>query len=333
MSRKANTAEKYKQKLEASQDLEKENQNLRDKVGELQAQIRQSDTRSMSTSDLQREIDEYRRLLPSIEQERHELNEMKKRLEFDYHTLEARYYETSEQLQRQNQEVETLQGRLRDYDDGVPPANHHELPTKYLEQEEAEFAESEARLTAALLNGENEGENGISEDELRAIMAAMRAQAQAGSTNERESGIQAQKKLLMAVERSRTKNQELAEHVKKQSELIHELQNQTPRTMVPASPKEETPLPPPPKDIQPPARQPSPSPSEEESSLEAAVRLNENLRRELDLMTSAWYVQNTRQASGGMVPLRIRASPEPKSFLGKHRKMVDVVALGGSVRS
>ena len=330
LSRKANTAEKYKQKLEASQDLDKENQNLRERVSELQMQIRQSDSRSMSTSDLQREIDEYRRLLPSIEQERYELNEMKKRLEFDYHTLEARYYDTSDQLQRQNQEVENLQGQLRDYADGMPPSNHAAEVSKDLEQDEADFAESEARLTAALLNGDNEGEDGISEGELKAIMSAVRAQAQAGSANERKSSVQAQKKLLIAVERSRTKNKELADHIKKQSELILDLQSQTPGTIVPATPKEETPPPLPPKDTEP--RVPSPTPSEAETQLEAAHRLNDNLLRELDLMTSAWYEQNKRIASGGMVALRTRTSPEPKSFLGKHRKIVDAVALGGRAR-
>jgi chromosome segregation ATPase len=330
LSRKANAADKYKQKLEASADLEKENLSLRDKVGELQMQIRQSDTRSMSTSDLEREIDEYKRLLPSIEQERYELNEMKKRLEFDYHTLEARYHDASEQLQQRDQEVEELRGQLRDYGDGMVPSNHREEVSKDLEQEEAEFAESEARLTAALLNGD-EGESGISEDELKAIMSAMRAQAQAGSVNERESSTRAQKKLLVVVERSRTKNKELAEHIRKQSELIHDLQNQTPRTVLTATPKEETPPPPPPKD--PPMRPPSPSPSEAEIQLEATLRLNANLQRELNLVTSAWHEQNRRFASGGMVTLRTRASPEPRSFLGKHRKMIDVVALGGSARS
>ncbi|KAI9879034.1 MAG: hypothetical protein M1823_006881, partial [Watsoniomyces obsoletus] len=202
--------------------------------------------------------------------------------------------------------------------------------SKDLEQEEAEFAESEARLTAALLNGE-EGESDISENELKAIMSAMRAQAQAGSANERESSTRAQKRLLVVVERSRTKNQELAEHIRKQSELIHDLQNQTPRTVLAATPKEETPLPPPPKD--PPMRPPSPSSSEAEIQLEATLRLNANLHRELDLVTSAWHEQNRRFASGGMVTLRTRASPEPRSFLGKHRKMIDIVALGGSARS
>ena len=330
LSRKANTAEKYKQKLEASQDLEKENQNLRERVSELQMQIRQSDTRSMSTSDLQREIDEYRRLLPSIEQERYELNEMKKRLEFDYHTLEARYHDTFEQLQRQNQEVEDLQGQIRDYGDGIMPSNHDRQPTRDLEQEEAEFAESEARLTAALLNGDSGGENGVSEDELRAIMSAMRAQAQVGSATERESSTRAQKKLLIAIEKCQTKNKELNDHVRRQSELIHDLRNQKPQTAIEKKPNEDTPPPPPPKDVE--RRRPSLSPSEEETRLEVAMRSNENLRRELNLMTSAWYEQSRRIASGGMVALRVRTSPEPKSFLGKHRKAVEAVALGGTAR-
>lgn len=331
LSRKANAAEKYKQKLEASQDLEKENQSLRERVGELQVQVRQSDSRSVRTSDLQREIDEYRRLLPSIEQERYELNEMKKRLEFDYHTLEARYHDASEQLRRQHDEVERLRGELQDYQDGVVPSDRHEQPTKDWEQEEDELAGSEARLAAALVNGDSEGESGISEEELKAIMSAMRAQVQTGSTQERESGIRAQKKLLIAVESSRAKYQELEAYAKKQSELIHELQNQKARTTVPALPKQEDPPPPPPKDPQP--RLPSPTSSEAETQHEATVRLNENLRRELDLITSAFHEQNKRIASGGMVTLRSRTSPEPKSFLGKHRKMVDSVALGGRARS
>jgi len=331
LSRKANAAEKYKQKLEASQDLEKENQSLRERVSELQTQIRQSDSRSMSTSELQREIDEYRRLLPSIEQERYELNGMKKRLEFDYHTLEARYHDASDQLHREHEEVERLRGELQDYQDGVAPSDRHERPTKDWEQEEDELTENEARLTAALVNGGDEGENGISEEELKAIMSAMRAQANTGSADERESSVRAQKKLLLAVESSRTKNRELEQHVKKQADLIRDLQNHPPKTAVLPSPKEEaTPLPPL-KDPQP--RLPSPTSSEAETQHEATIRLNENLRRELDLITSAFHEQNKRLASGGMVMLRTRTSPEPKSFLGKHRKMVDSVALGGRARS
>ena len=339
LSRKANAAEKYKQKLEASASLEKENESLRDKITELQTQIRQSDSRSLSTSDRQREIDEYRRLLPSIEQERHELNEMKKRLEIDYYTLEARYHDSAEELRRSQQTVEDLQGRLRDFEDGVTPTtttprmDQHDMEAD-LEKDEADFADAEAKLTAALLNcdgGEDTGESGISEDELKPIMSAMRAQAQAGSVHERETEMRAQKKLLIAVERSRSKNKELAEHVKKQSELIHTLQDQARMPPpLPPPPKEE--IPPTPKEEKEVERPFSPAGSDAESQLEEARRTNSNLQRELRLMTSAWYEQNRRIGSGGVISIRSRGGAEPRSFLGKQRGLVDVVALGGTGR-
>ena len=338
LSRKANAAEKYKQKLEASATLEKDNESLRDKVSELQTQIRQSDSRSLSTSDLQREIDEYRRLLPSIEQERYELNEMKKRLEMDYYTLEARYHDSAEELRRSQQTVEDLQGRLRDYEDGVTPAAtpriDHDVEED-LEKDEADFAEAEARLTAALVNGDSEhtGEPAISEDELRAIMSAMRAQARAGSATEKESSTRAQKKLLIAVERGRSKNKELVEHVKKQSELIHHLQDQArmPPPPLPPPKEERTPTPPPkeePKEEDK-ERPFSPAGSDAGSRLEDAQRKIANLDRELRLVTSAWCEQQKRVASGGVISFRSRGAAEPKSFLGKQRSLIDVVALGG----
>ena len=121
--------------------------------------------------------------------------------------MEARYHDASDQLRRQHEEVERLRGELQDYQDGMAPSDSQGQPTKDWEQEEDELAENEARLTAALVNGGDEGENGISEEELKAIMSAMRAQAHTGSAQERESSVKAQKKLLLAVEGSRTKNQ------------------------------------------------------------------------------------------------------------------------------
>lgn len=336
LARKANAAEKYKQKLEASQDLEKENLNLRTKINELQLQLKQSDATRVSTSDLQREIDEYRRLLPSIEQERYEVNEMKKRLELDYHALEARYHDTAEQLSRQQHTVEDLQGRLRDYEDGITPAPREPDNVKDLESEEGEFAESEARLTAALVNGEMESENnGISEDELKAIMAAMRAQAQAGTASERETGLRAQKKLLIAVERARAKNKQLLEHVQKQSTLINALQSQQSKEMASTSQDtaSATPVEPPPVSGAEPAPAGSrPHSPDSESKLDEALRLNENLRRELRLMMSAWYEQSLRLASSsGSATTRLHAVPEPRSFLGKQRKVVNALTFGTSV--
>ena len=347
LSRKANAADKYKQKLEASQDLEKENQTLRERVTELQGQVRFSDSTTMAKSDLQRENEELKKLFSVIEQDYNETADMKKRLEFDYQTLEARYQDRGEDLRRSQQTIEDLQGRLADFDDGVQLAPVTVSDTaKVLEDAEIEeekpaeqpttpvvtveeFSESEARLTALLVNGGGEkGEEGISEDELKAIMSAMRAQAQAGTATERESSVQAQKKLIIAVERSRTRNKELIEHIKKQTDLIQTLRTEA--TTEAEKPREERPPTPPPKDAEP--RAPSPTPSEAETNLEAAVKKNKNLERELDLITSAWYEQNKRIANSGMATLRTRASPEPVSFLGRQRKTVELIALGGRAR-
>ena len=356
LARKANTAEKYRQKLEASQDLEKDNTNLRTKVTELQSQIKQSDFARASSSDLQREIDEYRRLLPSIEQERYELNEMKKRLEFDFHTLEARYHDNAEQLSRQNQSVEDLQSRLRDYEEGVTPAPKEdrfpEPVDKDFEKEEAEFAESEARLVAALLNGDTTPETpkdtdltlpidtytsmpgfadpeAISEEELKAIMSAMRAQAQVGTATERESSLRAQKKMIVAIERQRTKNISLIEHVQKQDQIIKDMQWKAQdaqdaqqlilREVEPAAPPKDSP----------PAATPG---IDEEIEIERLTNQNVILHRELKLMASAWYDQNLRLASmSAATPGRNRATGDagdPRGFLGRQRRRVDGMTLG-----
>jgi hypothetical protein len=352
LARKANTAEKYRQKLEASQDLEKDNTNLRSKVAELQGQLKQSDFARASSSDLQREIDEYRRLLPSIEQERYELNEMKKRLEFDYHTLEARYHDTNEQLSRQNQVTEELQSRLRDYEDGITPAPREERPPAPVltdfEKEEAEFAESEARLAAALLNGDtspagpkdtdltlptdtessiaglSDTAEVISEDELKAIMAAMRAQAQAGTATERESSLRAQKKMIIAIERQRTKNKVLLSHVQKQEQMIKDMQQRAQEEReAQRQDAEDVPPVPPPKD--------HPSvpvdPIDEETEIERLTRQNIILNRELKLMASAWFDQNLRLSSMSSGSSG-RSRGEPQGLLERQRRRVIAMNQG-----
>lgn len=337
LSRKANAAEKYKQKLEASQDLEKENLSLRERVAELQGQVRHSDSTTMAKSDLQRENEELRKLFGVIEQDYNETADMKKRLEFDYQTLEARYHDRGEELRRHQTTIEDLQGRLLEVDEDAIPVQpvsdtaralgeaeeEEEVPAKEeVKEEDGDFAENEARRSAALVHEKDD--DGVSEDELRAIMSAMRAQAQAGTASEREK---AQKKLIVALERGRSKNKELTEHIKKQAELIQNLQSQPPSAPPAKVEEEEKPPTPPPKDDEP--RPASPTPSEAEHDLEAASKVITNLKRELNLMTSAWYEQNKRMISGGMSTPRTRA---PKSFLGRQRQAVEMIALGGQAR-
>lgn len=360
--RKANTAEKYRLKLEASQDLEKENANLKAKVGDLQGQLRTSDSKTASSSSLAREVEEYRRMLPAIEQDRHELNEMKKRVEFEYHMLQARYSESEEQLRRSRQEVEDLQGRLREYDEGVEivpvqSSNTDDVPVvgKDLETEEAEFVAAEARLAEALqrtkavaevepstegrVNGDArslegaelaqlDADNGISEDELRAIMSAMRAQMAAGASAERETGMKMQKRMVIMLEKVRSRNIALVEQIRKQSDIISDLEKR------PETSREEM------EQVH--QKREGMGESEMERQLDEQDIVIENLKREIRLVSSAWYEQNQRLATlgaggaGGAVALmRLKdrnGVEEPRSFLGRLRSMAGRVMLGANVK-
>lgn len=326
--RKANAAEKYKQKLEASQSIEIENNNLKTKIADLQAQLKQSDSASVGQVDLRREIDEYRRLLPAIEQERHELNEMKKRLEFEYHALEARHQDALEQLRRQNSTVEELQGRLQDYEEGnvpdTPRTNGDAIP----DIESSEDENEKENEDPADEKEKDPTEDTISDTELSAIMTAMRAQASA--TNDR--------KLSRVLEKGVSWYQRVVDHARKQSVLIKDLQgkiasaqNRAKDTGLKDKEKE--------KDLPPLPPQPATLPTKSElsrdqrnaleSQLEDSEKVVENLRREIKLMSSAWYEQNSRVMQGMMPTGRSNAGGRAaSSFLGRARREVGGVVLG-----
>ena len=328
--RKANAAEKYKQKLEASQSLETENNSLKTKIADLQAQLRQSDSASVGQLDLRREIDEYRRLLPAIEQERHELNEMKKRLEFEYHSLEARHQDALEQLRRQNSTVEELQGRLQDYEEGnvpsTPRTNGDAIPD--IESSEDEKENEDPSIEK---DDKDPIDDMISETELSAIITAMRAQA----------NVTSDRKLSRVLEKGMTRYQKVVNHAQKQNLLIKDLQSkltdaETRAIAAEMKAKDLPPLPP----TTPPAAAPAKtdlSPSERdllETQLEESEKAIENLKRELKLMSSAWYEQNSRMMQGSMSTAgrSNHGGRAPVSFLGRARRDVGEVMLGSPIK-
>jgi hypothetical protein len=71
---------------------------------------------------------------------------------------------------------------------------------------------------------------------------------------------------------------------------------------------------------------------ESHKRFQEAIRQKANLERELQLMASAWYDQNTRLMSNAVNTSmhRGRPPPEPSSFLGKQRRLIDGVLTGRS---
>ena len=117
--RRANAAEKYKQKLQQSQDWEKHNAVLQAQIEELKKQLRQSDSKHFTTAELEREIDEYKRMLPRIEQDRHDLSEMKKQLEYDNHVLVAKLEHANQQHARDAATIDALREQMNGSDEGA----------------------------------------------------------------------------------------------------------------------------------------------------------------------------------------------------------------------
>ncbi|QKX64316.1 uncharacterized protein TRUGW13939_11490 [Talaromyces rugulosus] len=114
LTRKANAAEKYRQKLQASQDFEKENQALKTQVEDLQQQLKEADSNQRRSSERDVELEEYRRVLPRIEQDRHEIQSLKKQLEFNNHALTERLQSAEEQRDRDESLISELRERIRE---------------------------------------------------------------------------------------------------------------------------------------------------------------------------------------------------------------------------
>jgi protein HOOK3 len=114
LTRKANAAEKYRQKLQASQDFEKENQALKNQVKDLQQQLKDADSNQRWSSERDVELEEYRRVLPRIEQDRHEIQNLKKQLEFNNHALTERLESAEEQRERDEALISELRERIRE---------------------------------------------------------------------------------------------------------------------------------------------------------------------------------------------------------------------------
>lgn len=116
LARKANTAERYKQKLQASQTLEKENAELREELNEVREQLKSAQSARKLVAGLEVENEEYKRTLPKIEQDRHELQIVKQHLELDNSTLARRCELAEEQHARDEERIASLSVELRNID-------------------------------------------------------------------------------------------------------------------------------------------------------------------------------------------------------------------------
>ncbi|KAK2755687.1 hypothetical protein FQN54_005836 [Arachnomyces sp. PD_36] len=129
LSRRANASEKYRQKLQASQDFEKQNIALNKQIEDLQQQLKEADSNFKTSSERDVELEEYRRLIPKIEQDRHEIQNLKKQLEFNNHALTERLESADEQRTRDEATISELREQLRELEvPGTPYTSEGNSP-------------------------------------------------------------------------------------------------------------------------------------------------------------------------------------------------------------
>ncbi|CAL5872301.1 uncharacterized protein PFLUO_LOCUS6562 [Penicillium psychrofluorescens] len=131
LARKANAAEKYRQKLQANQDFEKENQTLKNQIKDFQQQLKETDSSQRWSSERNVELEEYRKLLPQLEQDTNEIQHQKKQLEFNNHALTERLQSAAEENERNDALISELRERLRELEGSGSPSPGSGTPKKH----------------------------------------------------------------------------------------------------------------------------------------------------------------------------------------------------------
>ena len=164
--------DKYKQKIQAHQDLQKENSELREELSEVRELYQAAEKVRQQVPELQRNVEDYRRVLEKVEQEHYELQQMKRQLEFDNKALAKRWNETTDEQTRKQQIISDLSDKLRSLDgSSMPPTpalqgnddlgidtNEHGDSEQWLHARLAEHRKENQRLRSA--QSQLEGELG-----------------------------------------------------------------------------------------------------------------------------------------------------------------------------
>lgn len=151
-TRKANTADKYMQKLQHSQGVEKERDSLRQDLEEARTQLAATSKLRQENAALQQSNDESSRVLSQIEQDNDELRMTKKQLRVNYDSLARQVDALNERFAQDQETIADLRDRSASSDHAPPSAamngglegELHET-SKHEDQTKVRIAELEKR--------------------------------------------------------------------------------------------------------------------------------------------------------------------------------------------
>ncbi|KAI9670141.1 MAG: hypothetical protein M1817_004478 [Caeruleum heppii] len=121
LAKKANMADRYKQKLQATQSLETENRHLRSEVDELHQRSRADEDALTEARGHQMTLEQYRKTVQRVEQDYSEIQTIKRRLELDNNALQEKLESSVEQRARDGDMIADLQDKIRELESGAVP--------------------------------------------------------------------------------------------------------------------------------------------------------------------------------------------------------------------
>ena len=113
LAKKANAVEKYKQKAQACQDLQKECAEMRKELFEVRELYLEAEQARQQVPGLQRAVEDYKSVFEKSEQSHYELQQMKKKLELDNKILANRWEDANDQYKRDQETITDLNDKLR----------------------------------------------------------------------------------------------------------------------------------------------------------------------------------------------------------------------------
>lgn len=111
--KKANTAEKFKKQLQASNGLKKENDELRSRLEDYHRQEAKSEELWQKNVGLQTQVEEYRKLVPRIEEDNAELIRVRGKLQLDNESLRKELSRAQRQNKQYQATIAQLNQRVR----------------------------------------------------------------------------------------------------------------------------------------------------------------------------------------------------------------------------
>jgi protein HOOK3 len=121
LAKKANTLDKFKQKLKETQNLEHENRELQRTLEEIKIEQKMGDSARQELAGVRMMIQQYRSTVEKVEQDNHELLTLKRHLEIENSALAQKLSSGMEQQARDTELIQDLQDKIRDLEAGALP--------------------------------------------------------------------------------------------------------------------------------------------------------------------------------------------------------------------